>query len=171
MPVTPTGRLAVMESRLESMREAVHIVQPALVKLYDSLDDEQKARFNAMGKPTSDQDPGALARACANEAARVPQWPVDRIARTLRLTQMQRVKLEALRTAAGEAADSLKASCPTEMPATPPGRLDAIAQRLDAMLQVVKVTRERLGDFYSSLGDEQKARFNTIGPVAGRNQS
>jgi hypothetical protein len=171
MPVTPTGRLTVMESRLEAMREAIHIVQPALTKLYDALDDEQKARFNAMGKPAGDQDPGALARACADQAAHVPQWPVERIARTLHLTQTQHAKLDALRSAATEAADTLKASCPTEVPATPPGRLDAVAQRLDAMLQVVKVIREHLGDFYSSLSNEQKARFNTIGPAASRNQS
>ena len=171
MPVTPTGRLAVIESRLEAMREAIGIVQPALTTLYDSLDDEQKARFNAMGKPADDQDPAVLARACAEQATRVPQWPVDRIARTLRLTESQRAKLDALRSAATDAADALKASCPTEVAATPPGRLEAIAQRLDTMLQVAKVIRDRLGDFYSSLGDEQKARFNMIGPVASRNQS
>src|SRR5262249_48944971 len=150
-----TGRLTVMESRLTAMHEAVNIVGPALAKLYDSLDDEQKARFNAMAKPTGDQDPGALARACADQAARLPQWPVERIARTLHLTQTQRGKLDTLRSAATEAAETLKASCPTEVPATPPGRLDAIAQRLDAMLQVVKVIREHLGDFYSSLSNEQ----------------
>jgi hypothetical protein len=170
-PMTPTGRLAAMEIRLAAMREAVDIVRPALGKLYDLLDDEQKARFNAMGKPEGDQGTGVLARTCAEQAARVPQWPVDQIARTLRLNKEQRAGLEALRTAATQAADMLKTSCPTEPPATPPGRLDAITRRLDTMLQALKATSERLGDFYSSLSDEQKARFNTIGPVASRNPS
>src|SRR6185369_1648948 len=90
MPVTPTGRLAVMESRLEAMREATGLVRPALAKLYDALDDEQKARFNAMGKATDEQDASALAHACADQAARVPQWPVERIARILRASDAQR---------------------------------------------------------------------------------
>jgi hypothetical protein len=170
-PATPVGRLAVMESRLAAMREAVDIVRPALVKLYDALDDEQKARFNAMGKPADGDDPSALARDCADQAARVPQWPVDQMTKMLRLSDVQRAKLEAVSAAARKAADTLKATCPTEMPATPPGRLDAVAMRLDTLLDSAKMVRERLEVFYGSLSDEQKARFNTIGSQLSRQQS
>ena len=45
--LTPTGRLAAMKDRLNSMLQALDKVQPALVKFYDSLGDEQKARFES----------------------------------------------------------------------------------------------------------------------------
>jgi hypothetical protein len=44
LPSTPTGRLAAMRMRLEIMLQAVEIVQPALDKFYQLLNDEQKAR-------------------------------------------------------------------------------------------------------------------------------
>ena len=57
----------------------------------------------------------------------------------------------------------IAAACPAEMPMTPPARLDAIAKRLGALLDAVKLIQPPLNDFYSSLSDEQKARFNVIG--------
>jgi hypothetical protein len=57
----------------------------------------------------------------------------------------------------------LKATCVSQLPATPTARLDAIAKRLDAMLEAVKIVRDPLNDFYQSLSDEQKAQFNAIG--------
>ncbi len=59
----------------------------------------------------------------------------------------------------------LKNSCPTEEPITPPARLEAIANRLDTMLQAVKMVRAALDDFYGKLSDEQKAQFEAIGPA------
>ena len=52
LPSTPTGRLAAMESRLQVMLQAVDTVRPALNRFYQSLNDEQKARFNAMSPET-----------------------------------------------------------------------------------------------------------------------
>jgi hypothetical protein len=46
--LTPTGRLAAMEDRLTSMLQALDTVQPALARFYDSLGDEQKARFDRL---------------------------------------------------------------------------------------------------------------------------
>ena len=37
-----------MEQRLDATLGAVKTVQPSLVKFYDMLTDEQKARFNAL---------------------------------------------------------------------------------------------------------------------------
>src|SRR5262249_56052377 len=42
--LTPTGRVEAMQKRLQATLAAVHTVQPALTKFYDSLSDEQKAR-------------------------------------------------------------------------------------------------------------------------------
>jgi hypothetical protein len=90
-------------------------------------------------------------------------WPTDQINRVVQPTDAQRSKLEALQTAAGNAADIVKASCPTQAPSTPPARLAASGKHLQAMLQAVDTIRPPLHDFYDSLSDSQKARFNTMG--------
>jgi LTXXQ motif family protein len=46
--LTPTGRVEAMEERLDATLAAVQTVQPALTKFYNSLSDEQKARFNSL---------------------------------------------------------------------------------------------------------------------------
>jgi hypothetical protein len=46
--LTPTGRVEAMEKRLDATLGAAKTLQPALAKFYDSLSDEQKARFNSL---------------------------------------------------------------------------------------------------------------------------
>jgi LTXXQ motif family protein len=46
--LTPTGRVEAMEKRLVATLGAVKTVQPPLAKFYNSLSDEQKARFNSL---------------------------------------------------------------------------------------------------------------------------
>jgi len=46
--LTPTGRLAAMESRLSTMSQALQMTQTALDRFYGALSDEQKARFDRM---------------------------------------------------------------------------------------------------------------------------
>jgi hypothetical protein len=48
-PVSPPGRLAAAEKRLEAMLEAIRTVRPALEEFYGSLSEEQKARLYAAG--------------------------------------------------------------------------------------------------------------------------
>jgi hypothetical protein len=74
----------------------------------------------------------------------------------------QSAAFEALKTASAKAADVLNGTCPSQTPATPGVRLDAMAKRLDATAQAVKAVRPALQEFYVSLNDEQKARFNTM---------
>jgi hypothetical protein len=90
-------------------------------------------------------------------------WPSDQIDRVVRPSDAQRGKLEALQSAAAQASDTIKAACPSEVPATPPARLAAVGQHLKAMLQAVQTVRPALSDFYDSLSDDQKARFNGMG--------
>jgi hypothetical protein len=47
--------------------------------------------------------------------------------------------------------------------ATPPARLAAVGQRLQAMLRGVETMQPALADFYNSLSDDQKSRFNSMG--------
>src|SRR5450759_2907049 len=48
--LTAPNRLASIQQRIEAMIAAVATVQPSLDKFYGLLNDEQKARFNALGE-------------------------------------------------------------------------------------------------------------------------
>ena len=163
---TAPARLADMQQRLDGLVQAIDIVQPPLAKFYDALNDEQKARFNALGEPQGGQQSqgqqGAqnVRNQCGENAV---AWPADQIGQALRPNGEQRAKLDALDAAAAQAADTIRAACPNELPATPPDRLAAEGKRLEAILQAVQNIRPKLDALYASLSNEQKARFNTIG--------
>jgi hypothetical protein len=165
---TPPARIAEMQQRLQTMIQAVNIVDPPLTKFYDSLSDEQKARFNEMGAPGSATSAQSQQAADATNpkavcGANATAWPTDQVDRIVQPTDAQRPKLAALQSAAAQAADIIKAACPSETPRTPPSRLEAVGQRLQAMLKAVQTVEPPLQSFYDSLSDDQKARFNTIG--------
>lgn len=90
-------------------------------------------------------------------------FPTDQIDRIVQPNAAQRTKLDALAAASAKAADQIKASCPSTLPATPPDRLAAEGSHLQAMLSGLDAIRPALADFYNALSDEQKARFNTVG--------
>ena len=52
-PLTPVGRIEVMEKRLDAMIEAANNVRPALEDFYAALSNEQKAKFNRLGRETA----------------------------------------------------------------------------------------------------------------------
>jgi hypothetical protein len=159
--LTPTGRLAAMQQRIEAMAQAVDVVRGPLDRFYGLLTDEQKAQLNAANQTQNARGRGSLVQNCASTNA-VTQWPAAEIERVVRPNEAQLATLNALQNAAAQAAQQLAASCPSEMPVTPPARLAAVAKRLDVMLQAVKNVRAALNDFYGVLNDEQKAQFNLI---------
>jgi len=161
---TPTGRLAAMQQRIEAMEQAVDVVRGPLEKFYGALTDEQKAKLNSANQ-TPAQPKGrqrGLAQNCTTANATF-QWPEARIEAAVRPSEAQQAKLKALQSAAAQAADQLAASCPSELPTTPPARLAAVSKRLDVMRGAVKNVRGALDDLYGDLSDEQKAQFNRIG--------
>jgi hypothetical protein len=168
---TPSGRLDDMEKRIDVLVQAVDIVQPPLEKFYNSLNDDQKARFNSIGSPQTDTANAGARPDAPNCESAIPAWPTDAIERTVRPDDGQRGKLSDLQAAAGKAAEAVKASCPTQMPSTPPGRLAAEQKRLQAMRQAIEIVRPAMESFYSALSDEQKARFNAIGPHLPKQRS
>jgi hypothetical protein len=168
LPSTPPGRLTAMETRLEAMLGAVRSVQPALDRFYQSLSDEQKARFNAvaLGRDSgSAKDQRNLAGLCSQSAAGVTGLPIDRIAAAVQPDESQRGALDALREASISASASLKTDCPTYEALTPVGRTEAMQQRLASTLAAVKTVEPALTKFYDLLSDEQKARFNAMRTV------
>ena len=72
--------------------------------------------------------------------------------------------LDELNDASNRAAGVLNGNCPTDQPLTPPGRLAAMEQRLNAMLEAVNTVQPALAKFYNLLSDEQKARFDRLPP-------
>jgi len=164
--LTAPSRLATMEQRVDAMRSAVTVVEPALDKFYGLLSDEQKAKITALA---GDQQPARREDLPSNGNCNAAQpgatdWPGALIERNVKPTDAQRASLTALQDAAAKAADILKSSCPPADARTPPARLAAVGTRLDAMLQAIVTVRPALDNFYNALTDEQKAAFDAIGP-------
>jgi hypothetical protein len=172
-PLTPLARLDAVETRLEAMRKAIQIVRPPLASLYDSLSDEQRQRFDAVGAEenrhkhataaANSSSADTLASLCGSQAEGFTKLPAQRIEELIKPTGPQQAALDQLKQASAKAADDLQGSCPTHIGETPTARLDVMNNRLDAMVQAVKTLRPTLGTFYASLSDEQKAQFNTMG--------
>ena len=165
LPSTPTGRLAAMASRLQVMLQAVQTVRPPLDRFYQSLTDEQKARFNAVSPGTESatgEDQRDLTKFCDERTPGVTDLPIDRIAQAVHPTAAQRTALDEVRDASAKAAEALKASCPTYQALTPTGRVEAMEKRLQATLDAVQTVQAPLVKFYDGLSDEQKARFNSL---------
>jgi|SRR5690242_7400192 hypothetical protein len=95
-------------------------------------------RFNDIAPRTPRRGQGAKPRLSAGNA--MPAW-TDKIDRVLRPDDAQRAKLQALQSAASQAADTIKAACPSDVPPSPPARMAAGCQRLQAMLQGVEAIR------------------------------
>jgi len=101
-------------------------------------------------------------RICTGEAVGLTDFPIERITQQIQPDQDQQRLLDDLKAGTAKAVDILRAACPTELPSTPTGRLAAMRQRVEAMLQAVQVVRPALEKFYGSLSDEQKERFNAL---------
>lgn len=170
--LTPPGRLRAMTNRVSATLDAVKIVRPALERFYNSLNDEQKARFNALGPDVGDrtqqpqQEANAQAERCGEPKSSLTQLPIERIEAVIHPAGKQKEALERLGQATRNAVERLQAACPDDVPLTPLGRLEVMEKRLDAMLQAAALVQPALDEFYAALSNEQKARFNTLPQVA-----
>lgn len=167
-PLTPPGRLDSMTARLDATLQTVQTVRPALERFYDSLSDEQKERFNELGPKNTAANAEASEASQAAETCKQPKQglanlPIEKIEDALNPTDAQEAELNKLQDATSKAVSIMQAACPDETPITPPGRLDAMEKRLQAMIDAAKTVKPALESFYSSLTSEQKARFNRIG--------
>jgi hypothetical protein len=175
VPLTPIARLDAVMKRIQAMSQAVQILRPPLTTLYNSLDDERKERFATIGAQTKyrrariarEESPASdLGGLCKQQTENFTQLPVQRIEELIKPTEQQNAGLDALKSASAKAAADLDASCPADMSETLTGRLDAVAKRLDALADAVNTVKPALTDFYNSLTDEQRARFNVIGSAS-----
>jgi LTXXQ motif family protein len=173
LPSTPTGRLAAMRQRVASMLQAVQIVRPALDKFYQSLSDEQKERFISLeaegttpkATRTANRQQPNLAQSCSGSPKPITGLPIKQMEQVLRPNDTQQAALDELNNATIQAASVLKENCSQDaQPISPPARLAAMETRLNTLLKAVDTVQPAMAKFYNSLTDEQKARFDRLGP-------
>jgi hypothetical protein len=139
---------------------------------------EDRSRAGVLGLEGQSRE---FAQICGDRTPGLSKWPILRIAQSVGLTREQRAALKDLQTAAAEAARVLKSACPVETPTTPVGRLDAMQERVQAMLRAIDLVRPALEKFYAPLSDAQKARFSAsasqassedqaVGSASGENE-
>jgi hypothetical protein len=163
-----------MTARLDATLQAVQTVHPALETFYNSLNDEQKERFNELGPKKTVANAEASVASQAADTCKQPKQglanlPIEKIEDALNPTDAQEAELNKLQDATTQAVSIMQAACPDETPITPPGRLDAMEKRLQAMIDAAKTVKPALESFYASLTSEQKARFNRIGQQLSQN--
>jgi hypothetical protein len=165
VPLTPIGRLDAAGQRLDATIKAIQIVRSPLERLYQALSDEQRQRFNAMNGPTEGTPSAAnMTAACSQQGGSFIDLPVQRIEQVVQPTAQQQSAFNDLKKAAQKASDQLQSSCPSAVPKSPVARVDTVETRLTTMADAIKSVRPDLQNFYASLSDEQKAKFNTMGP-------
>ena len=152
--LTPLGRLDTVQKRLDGMLQAWDTLRAPLDGFYNSLNDEQRQRFAALGPASNARvnrrgsaSGDNLAALCTSHAENFTQLPVQRVEQAVKPTQQQQDALEKLKSASTEAANQLQASCPAQPPQTPLDRFDAVGKRLNAMAGAIKTVRPALADF------------------------
>jgi uncharacterized membrane protein len=100
-----------------------------------------------------------MIRACGEQSVELRKTPFDVISRTVRPSERQQNALDTIRSAVSAAAHMLATTCPKDIPAMPSGRLDALSQAIDALLESRTTMHPALANFYASLDEEQKARI------------
>jgi len=107
---------------------------------------------------------------CRDPGTGITAWPFADIEKKVGLNNDQIHLLAAVKKAGQDASAAFKASCPPNdaFPLTPVGRVEAMTLRLQATLQAVQTVRPPLATFYDALSDEQKERFNELGPKDAR---
>jgi hypothetical protein len=166
-PLTPVARLDAMQRRFQAMQDAIDVMRVPIVRFYGLLSGDQKKRLDALASSNASRSKAVRIREasigtlCSSQAA-FTNVPADEIAKIIKLEDAQKQGLEKLKVASAEAADGLKASCPSTVLNTVEGRIDAARERIAALIQAVDTIRPAVRDFYASLTDEQKATLNVV---------
>jgi hypothetical protein len=162
IPAQPVARLQLMEAQIEGLATALEIVRQPLQDFEHGLNDEQKARFAAMIRTPAavESQNGAetAAVSCGSSPTEVDA-SISQIEEAVQPTDDQRSALDQVKQSFSQAASELEAHCPTAVPATALGRLQAIQARLDATYHAILSIQVALAGFEKHLSDEQKTRF------------
>ena len=88
--------------------------------------------------------------------------PVDRIVAAVQPNEMQRAALDDFSAAWLAARDTIRASCPTQAPATAQERLSVMQARLDAMIKATDAVAPPLAKFVDLLDDNQRSKLDAL---------
>lgn len=88
--------------------------------------------------------------------------PVDRIAAIVQPNELQRTALDELATAWASARDTIRAACPTQVPATAIERLGLMRERIEAMIKATDAFAPSLAKFVDLLDDDQRAKLDGL---------
>jgi len=157
-PLTPVGRLDALQKRLDAMTKGLDLVRAPLTKFDSSLSAEQKQQLDAMGGGKAANAAGL----CSTQNEEFTNVPTQEIEATVKPDEHQKAALDELDNASAKAASMLQATCPSQIPDTTEGRLEAMDKRLKATTTAMNEVRPALVGFYDLLSDEQKARFDTM---------
>ena len=134
IPAQPVARLQLMELQIEELTMAIDIIRQPLQEFEQSLNNDQQATLAAAPSPSAadnEKQPDAIARSCGGSPMAIDRT-IDQIDKSVAPTAAQRADLASVKDAFGKAASDLQAHCPTSVPRTAVGRLEAIEARLDA---------------------------------------
>jgi hypothetical protein len=97
-------------------------------------------------------EPSAVTQPCCGNSRDIAGGPINRLQQMLQLHDQQRAAaLEDLANASAEAAQIIKAACPTDISLTAPGRSEVKQDRLEATAQDVADRATFTGGIVSSV--------------------
>jgi hypothetical protein len=129
---------------------------------YGRSADDQDNGVNKADREVLPETNTEAVQSCGDLAPGVTNLPIEQIQQTVHPAGDQESALDDLGAATSQASDMIRSSCPTAVPLTPVGRLDAAEQRLAATIKAIQIIRTPFARFYGSLSDEQKRQFNAM---------
>ena len=107
---------------------------------------------------------GGLGFMCNPRAAGMAEWRLQSIETAVKPNETQRSALKDLKAASEKAAETIATACKVDVPTTSKERLALMEQRVEAMLQAVKIVRPAFDAFYDKLDADQKTKIEAAGP-------
>ncbi len=163
-PATLAQRLAAIQDRIWTMRDALLTIRLPLEKFYGSLTDEQQWRLHRDQPNVRDPAKPADRRGemCAEGATPTTDDLMHGIEPAVRPAEPQRASFEALRLQSTAMAQLIAGSCPTYPLLGDMDRFAAAADRLDVMLFAIMTVSPTLQNFYDSLDDRQRDGLSRV---------
>ena len=167
--LSPPDRLRALVQALWVVRDCDIAMRAPLKNFYESLTSAQKSSFAVLQpqntSPPDDKTQGAdkQSQACAAQNIGSAERLVKEIEMKVKPDKTQAASLENLHKASSDMAKLLIASCAQPIPADPLARLDSASDQITAMNYAASNVQIALDDFYGSLSQTQKARFEATG--------
>ncbi len=100
-------------------------------------------------------------RVCRPGAAGFAEWRIDLLDELLKPTDAQRLKFDQFKSASNNAGDAMRTACPSEIPNSMVGHMQAMEKLTDAKSHAIKAVLPALEAFYATLSPAQKAVLNS----------